>query len=64
MSCWNKKQLEDMLEDVINVLNLTDDMITKHGQHGTPPAELVKLVLEQKDREILMLKNGFTQIKS
>lgn len=63
MSCWTKKELEDMLEEVVTVLDLSDEMIEKHGQEGTAPAELVRLVLEQKDREIRMLKQGFIQIK-
>jgi hypothetical protein len=58
MSCWNKEQLENMLEDVINELNLSNNMIEKHGPLGTPPAELVRLVLEQKDIQIRMLKVG------
>lgn len=52
MSCWNKEELENMLEDVVNELNLSDGMIEKHGQLGTAPAELVRLVLDQKDMEI------------
>lgn len=62
MSCWNKEQLENMLEDVVNELNLSDAMIEKHGQEGTAPAELVRLVLEQKDQQIQMLKAGINQI--
>ena len=62
MSCWNKEQLEQMLEDVVNVPNLSDSMIDEHGQHGTPPAELVRLVLDRKDREIAMLKAGMVKI--
>lgn len=56
---YTNKQLEDMLEDVVNVLDLSDGIIEKHGPLGTPPAELVKLVLEQKDREIRLLKAGY-----
>ena len=62
MSCWTKPELEDMLEDVVNVLNLSDGMIEEHGPLGTPPAELVRLVLERKDMEIRMLKQGFKPI--
>ena len=47
-----------MLEDVVTVLDLSDSMIAEHGPLGTPPAELVRLVLERKDREIAMLKVG------
>ena len=58
MSCWNKEELENMLEDVCNALNLSESMIEEHGQWGTAPAELVRLVLEQKDLEITALKAG------
>ena len=63
MSCWNKEQLENMLEDVVNELNLSDSMIEKHGQLGTTPSELVRLVLYQKDLEIRALKQGFVSIR-
>jgi hypothetical protein len=49
MSCWTKEQLEDMLEDVVNELNLSAPEIVKQGQDGTPPAKLVRMVLDQKD---------------
>jgi len=62
MSCWTKEQLENMLEDVVNELCLSDEMIEEHGQDGTPPAVLVKLVLTQKDRQIKMLKAGMMEI--
>jgi hypothetical protein len=63
MSKWNKEELENMLEDVVNELDLSEAMIEKHGQEGTAPAELVRLVLEQKDRQIAMLKDGMKQIE-
>jgi len=62
MSCWTKEQLENMLEDVVNELNLSEIMIEKHGPLGTAPAELVRLVLEQKNKEIRMLKQGFVSV--
>jgi len=62
MSCWTKEQLENMLEDVVNELNLSDVMIEKYGQEGTEPAKLVRLVMEQKDMQIKMLKLGMKQI--
>jgi len=64
MSCWNKEQLEEMIYDVVNELNLSEEMIEKHGQEGTAPATLVRLVLEEKDRQIRMLKLGMKQIES
>ena len=62
MSCLNKEQLENMLEDVVNELDLSEAMIEKHGQEGTAPAGLVRLVLDQKDKEIQMLKQGFVSV--
>jgi len=58
MSCWSKEQLENMLEDVVNELDLSELAIEKHGPLGTAPAKLVRLVLDQKDREIDILRNG------
>jgi len=58
MSCWSKEQLENMLEDVVNVLDLSDTAIETHGPMGTPPSELVRLVLAQKDATIRMLRAG------
>ena len=62
MTCWTKPELENMLEDVVNELDLSGSMIFEHGQAGTAPSELVRIVLEQKDREIALLKHGFTDI--
>lgn len=52
-----------MLEDVVNELDLSNLMVEKHGQEGTAPAELVRLVLEEKDKQIRMLKMGMKQIE-
>lgn len=57
MSAHTKEQLENMLEDVINELGLSEIAINVHGQRGTPPAELVRIVLQQKNREIRQLKS-------
>lgn len=57
MSAWNKEELENMLGAVINELNLSGDMVDKHGQLGTSPAELVRLVLDEKDLRINALEN-------
>jgi len=62
MSCWSKPELENMLEDVVNELDLSDVMIEKHGPLGTPPSELVRAVLDQKDMEIRLLKSGFKAV--
>lgn len=58
MSCWSKEELENMLEDVVNELDLSDSMVEEHGPLGTAPAELVRLVLDRKDLEIKALKAG------
>lgn len=63
MSCWTKEELENMLFDVVNELDLSDAMLDKHGPLATPPAELVRLVLEQKDMQIAMLRRGFVGVK-
>ena len=62
MSKWTKEELEDMLEDVVNALDLSPATIEKHGPLGTPPAELVRLVLVEKDKNIYRLKAGFSEI--
>lgn len=41
MCCWTKPELENILEDVVNELDLSEAMIEKHGQDGTAPAKLV-----------------------
>ena len=62
MSCWNKEQLEQMLEDVVNELDLSDQAMANHGPLGTPPAELVRIVLAQKDATIRNLRAGLVDL--
>ena len=50
------EELENMLEDVVNALRLTDEMIHEHGPMGTSPAELTRLSLESRDRQISNLR--------
>jgi len=64
MSCHTKETLENMLEDVVNELDLSDGMIEEHGPMGTPPAELVKIVLARKDLEISMLRRGMVDVSA
>ena len=64
MSAHTKEQLENMLEDVVNELDLSDSMIHTHGQIGTPPAELVRLVLAEKDAIIRNLRAGFIEVRA
>ena len=64
MSKWSKHELEDMLEDVVNELDLFEELPAQHGTNGTAPAEMVRSVLNQKDREISMLKQGFVDVNS
>ena len=59
MSCHTKEQLENMLEDVVNELNLSDIAVAIHGHHGTSPAKLVRMALDQKDAQIRMLSQYF-----
>jgi len=61
VKCEKCGQMRNMLEDVVNELDLSGEMIEKHGQLGTAPAELVRLVLEEKDRRIAMLKRGMKE---
>lgn len=62
MSCWSKQELENMLFAVVDELNLSDAQLEKHGPLGTPPAELVRMVLAEKDMTIRLLRQGFTEI--
>lgn len=63
MSEHTKAQLENMLEDVVNELDLSDIAIEKHGPLGTAPAELVRLVIEEKDKKISLLQRSFEKEK-
>lgn len=60
----SKEDMRNMLEGVVNELDLSEEMINKHGQEGTTPATLVRLVLEEKDRKIRALKAGLTELTS
>lgn len=62
MTCHTKEELEQMLEDVVNELDLSDAMLDKHGPLGTPPAILVREVLAQKDLQISLLRRGFKEV--
>ena len=63
MTCWTKPELENMLEDVVNELDLSEYIVYEHGQLGTAPAELVRLVMERKDLEIRLLTKGFIKVE-
>lgn len=55
---WSElERMRNLLEDVVNALDLSEIAIETHGPLGTEPAELVKLVLQQKDREIALLRH-------
>lgn len=58
MSCYTKEELENMLEDVVNELDLSAEMIEKHGPLGTTVAKLVREVLDYKDAQIMALKHN------
>ena len=62
IAAWNARiesedinRMRNLLEDVVNALDLSEIAVETHGPLGTEPAELVKLVLQQKDREIALL---------
>lgn len=59
MSYWSSKEHEIMLEEVVNLLDLSHAMIAKHGPLGSSPAEPVRDVLAEKDMQIRLLKKGF-----
>ena len=48
----------NLLEDVVNELDLSETAIAEHGPMGTPPAELVRLMLIYKDKIITRLRAG------
>ena len=56
MTCHTKEDLENMLFDVVNELDLSDGMISRHGPLGTPPAILVREVLIDLGARIRMLR--------
>lgn len=64
MSCHSRETLENMLEEVVSELDLSDAAIAEHGPLGTPPAELVRLVLTQKDKTIRCLRAGMVEIRA
>jgi hypothetical protein len=57
------EEYRNLLEDVVNELDLSGEAIEKHGPLGTPPAELVRLVLKEKDQKIAMLKAEMREIE-
>jgi hypothetical protein len=60
---YTNDELRSMLYDVVTVLDLSEDILEKHGPLGTEPSELVRLVLERKDNEIRMLKSGMNAVE-
>jgi len=64
MTAHTRQALEDMLEDVVNELDLSDDTIKAYGESGEcSPAKMVRLILQEKDKQITMLKAGMKQIE-
>jgi uncharacterized coiled-coil protein SlyX len=56
------ERLKNLLEDVVNALDLSDKTIGLHGPLGTEPAELVRIVLAEKDLKIRALQNGLKEV--
>lgn len=52
----------NLLEDVINVLDLSDFMIERHGPLGTEPSVIVTEVMDRKDLIIRGLRAGFVVV--
>lgn len=63
MSAYTKQELENELENVINELSLPEEIIYKYWSSPIDVHILVRKVIEQKDKEITMLKNWFIKIK-
>lgn len=57
-------EYREMLYAVVDELDLSESAIKDHGPMGTPPADLVRLVLAKKDRKIHLLKKGFVEINA
>ena len=52
----------DMPDKMKQFLEDIDDVCRKHGQISTSPAELVRLVLEEKDLRIQCLERGLKPV--
>ena len=63
MSCYKKEELQNMLEDVVNELCLSDIAIENHGQLGTPPSDLLRLVLCEKNKRMNRMNAKLANIK-
>jgi len=63
MTCKKCNKYREMLYAVVDELDLSQSALEEHGPMGTPPAELVRLVLDEKDRKISLLKKGFKEIE-
>ena len=53
----------NQLEDVVNELDLSESVIEEHGPMGTAPADLVRLVLREKDIKIQALKARLVDLR-
>jgi len=62
--CKKCEKYRDMLFSVVDALDLSESAIQQHGPNGTPPAELVRLVLAEKDKKIALLKRGIIVIEA
>ena len=63
MKCKECEKHRDMLYAVVDELDLSDSALEKHGPMGTSPAELVRLVLKQKNQIIKGLQQGIKVIQ-
>ncbi len=58
------EHLKDMLLDVVTELQLSEEAIETHGPLGTEPAELVRLVLKEKDHQTACLKRSYSCVNN
>jgi|TARA_R110000824_G_scaffold165786_1_gene342457 hypothetical protein len=62
MKPYTNDELKNMLRDVVDELDLSEYAIEKHGPMGTAPAEMVREVMDEKDRIIASLRSGMVLI--
>ena len=60
---FTERQYEDMLENVVNELDLSECAVDKYGPLGVEPAVLVRAVLDEKDLIISALKHKMKLIQ-
>ena len=62
MSKWTKEELEEMMFEIVDELDLSEEMLEKHGPMGTPVPQLVREILAHKDGIITKLRVGMKDV--